>query len=181
MNTVKIRTCFVLFVLLGMVLSYSPLSVAQSTTMHHPRSIFHLQYVFTISWSENQTDIPISNGETREVNITITYSVLYGAYQKFLLRLLEGRSFTIHISSVNTPNWCESWFSPDNLSGLVQTDESEDESTSLFIHVNDDAPGNYSLGWVMACASVESMKGPFHILTFIHGFEQNFTIPFTNN
>jgi len=142
--------------------------------------IFHLQFALTISWQGNATHTPISNGETRQVNITIGYTVTRGAFGKFLLRLLEGRSFTIRLSIEDTPEWCEPWFTQENFTGVVQLDENEHTTTSLFIHVNDDAPNDYSQGWVKAHAWIEDLKGPFRIFTLILGYEKQFTISFVN-
>ncbi len=146
----------------------------------HQKSIFHLQYVLTVSWDDTPIRTPLLNGETRKINFTLKYGVTRGAYGKFLLRLLEGRPFTIHLSVENTPDWCDAWFTLVNVSGIVLYDDEVHANTSLSIHVYDDAPGNDTQGWVMASASVECMKGPFHLLTLIHGFKQDFTIAFLN-
>jgi hypothetical protein len=146
----------------------------------YPCSIFHLQYALIVYWNANQTETPISNGETREVNVTVESMVTRGAMGKFLLRLLEGSSFIIHLSIENTPEWCEPWFTLENLSATVHSDEVDISETSLWIHVMEDAPGNYSEGWVKCRAWIESLTGPFHFFTLIHSFEQDFTVTFVN-
>jgi hypothetical protein len=163
----------------SMTISYEQEDMHQR--IPHRRSLFHLQYVLTVSWNGTQTDTPISNGETRMVNVTVQSTVVRGAYGRFLLWLLEGTPYRIHLSVEDTPEWCESWFSPENLSAEFHGSETEVSETSLGIHVSADAPGNYSMGWVFCRASIESLTGPFHVFTLISGFEQNFTITFYNN
>jgi hypothetical protein len=179
-----VRNCVVEFVVYdaagnnGSAVHIFPYAV--SCVCSYPRGIFHLQYVLTTCWDANQTYAPISNGETREVNITVQSMVTRGAFGKILLRLLEGSPYNIHLSVTDTPEWCEPYFTLENLTATVHSDEIEISETSLCIHVLEDAPGNYSEGWVKCRAWVESMTGPFRFFALIHGFKQNFTVSFVN-
>ena len=167
----------VIFVVIGILFTCSPLAFAQSQDEYHPQGIFHLQFVLTVSWG-NETQTPISPGETREVNMTIYYCVTRGVYGGLLLQLLKGKSFPIQLSIEDKPDWCEAWMLPENMTGVIAPDEVGVQYSSLFIHLNDDAPTNYTLGWVKMRCVAEDKKGPFNILTLIHSFEQSFTIAF---
>jgi hypothetical protein len=167
----------VLFAVIVILFTFSPLALAQSQDGYHPRCIFHLQFVLTISWG-NETQEPISPGETREVNLTISYVVSRGVYGRLLLQLLKGKSFPIQLFIGDKPDWCEAWTLPENITGVIAPDEVGVQYSSLFIHLDDDAPSNYTLGYVKIRCVAEDKKGPFNILTLIHGYEQQFTITF---
>jgi len=82
--------------------TYSIPAVAQSQDDNQSQGIiFNLMFVMTVSWSANETSKPISPGETREVNITITYLVTRGIYGRLLLQLLKGKSFPLQLSIEN--------------------------------------------------------------------------------
>ncbi len=142
--------------------------------------LFHLQYSLTVAWNGSQINTPISNGETRTVNMSVSSTVNKGLFGRYLLRLLEGTPYTIHLSVIETPDWCDPWFTAENLTAVIHPGEIETSEAVLCIHVQDDAPRNYTMGWVDMRASVEPLIGPFHLFTLIHGFEQNFTITFIN-
>ncbi len=178
MKITRMKKYSVLLVVLVALFTCSPLALAQSHDDYHPQGIFHLQFVLFVSWG-NETQTPISPGETREVNLTVGYVVTHGAYWwRLLLRLLDGSSFPIRLAIENKSDWCEIWFTPENLTGIIQYNEWGYTHTSLFIHVHDDAPGNFTMGWIKVRASVGSMKGPFQIITLIDSFEQHLTITF---
>jgi hypothetical protein len=164
------NTCSV-FLIIFVLLSSNSFVVAQPQKESRNRFI-HLQFSTTVSWNNSQSSTPILPGETREVNITITYTVNRGAYGKLLLRLLEGRSFSIQLSIEEKPDWCEAWFVPVTLTGIVNPGEIGIQNSSLFIHLNEDAPTNYTIGVLEIRCFIENMKGPFKILTLIYGFEQ---------
>ena len=134
-------------------------------------------FVLNVSWG-NETGEPISPGETREVNITISYIVTRGLYGTLLLQILKGKSFPIQLSIEDKPDWCEAWILPENMIGVVAPGEVGVQYSSLFIRLNDDAPGNYTIGYVKICGTIKDMKGPFHIITLIQGFEHDYALNF---
>jgi hypothetical protein len=159
--------------------TYSIPAVAHPQDDNKPQGIFfNLQFTYIITWEANATQEPIMPGETREVNMTISYTVTRGALGRLLLQLLEGKSFPIQLSIEDKPDWCEAWMLPEDMTGVIPSDEIGVQYSSLFIHVSDDAPSNYTNGYVKMCGTIESMKGPFNILTLIQGYENDFTILF---
>jgi hypothetical protein len=177
MKTTRMKNFSVLFVIIVIVFSSSPKVVAQSQNDYHPQGIFNLSFYILIL--ADSIDEPILPGETREVNVSITYGINTGGLFSILLfQLLEGKSFPIHLSIVEKSDWCEVWSLPGNITGIV-SDSPRYQNSSFFLHVNDDAQGNYSYGYVKIRGTIESMKGPFNILTLINGFETHFVIEFT--
>ena len=177
MKITRMKKYSVIFVVIVILFTCSPSALAQSQDDYHPRSIFHRQFSLTVSWNTNATATPILPGETREVNITITYTVNQGAYGRLILQLLKGKSFSIQLSIENKSDWCEAWVDTPNMTGVVAPDEVGYLYPSLFIHVNDNA-SNETIGEIEMCATAECMKGPFNIITLIHGFEQPFALAF---
>jgi len=179
MKITRMKKYSVLFVVIVILFTCSPLALAQSQDDYRPRGIFfNLQFTFIITWDVNEIQEPIMPGETREVNMTISYTVTRGALGRLLLQLLEGKSFPIQLSVEDKPDWCEAWMLPEDMTGVIPSDEIGVQYSSLFIHVSDDAPSNYTNGYVKMCGTIESMKGPFNILTLIQGYENDFTILF---
>jgi hypothetical protein len=171
------KLCIVFSIIVILLLSNS-LVVAQSQKEILKKSLFNLQFVLTISWSGSDLQQPISPGETRAVNLTITSCVTRGAYGKILLRILEGGTYIMHLSVEDTPEWCIAWTLQENFTGVIDSNEITCHNTLIYIHLSDDAPGNYSLGWVKIRSTINDKKGPFNIITLIHGFEQNATLTF---
>jgi hypothetical protein len=147
MKTRRIRNLFILWSIIVILFSSSFSAVAQPPGSHHPQGLFfNLQFVMIVSWNGSQSEEPISPGETREVNLTVTYVVTHGLYGRLLVRLLEGKSFPLYFSIVNTSKNCTVWITPENMTGIIDPDEVGYQHSSLFIHVNEDSPGDYSLG-----------------------------------
>jgi len=176
MKTRGMRNFFILSIVI--LLTNSSLALAQPQNGYHPQGFFNLQFVIDLSWG-NETQEPISPGETREVNLTVTTCVTRGAYGRWLLQLLEGRTFPIQLSIVDKPDWCVAWMIPANITGIIQPDQVLEQPSLLYIHLNDDAPSNYTSGWVKIHGSIDDKKGPFNIFTLVNGYEQNYTIEFT--
>lgn len=173
----RIRNTCSVFLIIFVLLSSTSFVVAQPLKESR-NGFFHLQFSLTISWNASQTEQPISPGETREVNINVHYTVNKGLLGGLLLRLLEGRSFSIQLSIEEKPDWCDAWLVPETMTGLVDSDEIGIQNSSLFIHLNEDAPTNYTIGVLEIRCFIENMKGPFKIFTLIQGFEQIFNIHF---
>ncbi len=179
MKTTRMRNYSVLLVVIMIITTSSPFVLGQSQDVHHPQSIFHLQFALFISWDLNQTTTPFSPGETREINVTVQYIVAHGAYWwRLFFHFLDGKTFPIHLSIDNKSDWCDAWFTPENLSGVIQSDEVGITHSFLSIHVSDDAPTNFTLGWIKTRAIADNMKGPFNIITLIQSDEQPFTLTF---
>jgi hypothetical protein len=174
----RMRLFFIFCAVIVILLTNSSLVLAQPQSGYHPGCFFNLQFVMTVSWSGNDTQEPISPGETREVNFTISSTVTRGAFGRWLLQLLEGRTFSIRLSILDKPDWCVTWIIPANITGTIQSDQITCYNSLLFIHLNDGAPSNYTLGWVKIRCIAEDKKGPFNIFTLVHGYENDFTISF---
>ena len=154
-----------------MLLLQSSLASAQQQNSYDKQGLFGLQFVMTISWTETQT--PIHPGEVRQVHLIITHTVVRGTLGRILLRLLEGRPFPLRLSIGDKPNWCTAQLSVDNFIGKISPDEIQIVNTVLFIQLSENAPLNYTLGYVKIHGFIDDMKGPFNILTFIQGYESN--------
>jgi hypothetical protein len=169
---------FILCTVIVIILTNSSTALAKPQNGYRPQGLFNLQFVLNVSWPGNETSEPISPGETRDVNITISYLVTRGLYGTLLLQLLKGKSFPIQLSIEDKPDWCEAWTLPENMTGVIAPDEVGVQYSSLFIHLNDDAPSNYTLGYVKIRCIAEDKKGPFNIFTLVHGYDNDFTISF---
>jgi hypothetical protein len=139
------RNFFILSIVI--LLTNSSLALAQPQNGHHPQGLFNLQFFIDLSWGD-ETQEPIPPGETREVNLTVTTSVTRGLYGRMLLQLLESRTFPIQLSIVDKPDWCVAWMIPANITGIIQPDQELEQRSLLYIHLNDDAPSNYTERWV---------------------------------
>jgi hypothetical protein len=160
-----------------LLVTYGVPAVAHPLDDNQPQCfIFSLGFAITLHW-HNGTQEPISPGETREVNLTIIFFVYYGAFARWLLHLLEGKLFPFQLYVEDKPDWCEAWIIPENMTGVIQSDDTVRYS-SLFIHLNDDAPSNYTQGIVKIRTTVDSMKGPFKLITLIQGYENDYPISF---
>ena len=171
------NTCSV-FLIIFVLLSSNSFVFAQPQKESPNAGLIHLQFSITVAWNASQTSQPISPGETREVILDVAYTVNKGFLGGLLLRLLEGRSFPIQLSIEEKPDWCDAWLVPETMTGLVDSDEIGIQYSSLFIHLNEDAPTNYTIGVLEIRCFIENMKGPFKILTLIDGFEQIFNLHF---
>ena len=171
------RIFFISCTIIVILLTNSSLVLAQLQSGYHPGCFFNLQFVMNLSWG-NETAEPISPGETREVHLTISSTVTRGAYGRILLQILEGGTYPIQLSVEDKPDWCIAWTSQENFTGIIVPDEMCTQNTLLYIHLNDDAPSNYTLGWVKLRCTINDKKGPFNILTLIHGYENTFTLSF---
>jgi hypothetical protein len=144
------------------------------------QDLFNLQFVMNITWG-NETNTPIHPGEVREVHLNITYTVTRGAFGGMLLRLLQGRPFPMRLSIEDKPDWCTAQIFPENITGVIEPDEVQNEISKLFISLNEGAPLNYTLGYVKIHGVIDDMKGPFNILTLIQGYESNVTLSFVTS
>jgi hypothetical protein len=173
-----VKNYFILGTIIVILLTNSSLAVAQSQNGYHPQGLFNLQFVLSITWNANDTYPPIHPGELRKINLTITYTVTRGVLGRMLLQLLRGRPFPIQLSIENKSEWCTPEISSENLTGIIIPDEIGIVVSILSIRLNEDAPGNYTLGFVKIHGTIEDKKGPLNLLTLIHGYEQDFTITF---
>ena len=160
------------------LLLQSSLASAQSQKDYQNQGIFGLQFVITISWGANQTQQPIHPGEVRTVPVLIDYSVVRGAFGNILLHLLGGRPFPLRLSIVDKPDWCTAYLSIEDFIGVIQPDMIQEVYSVLNIQLSENAPLNHTLGYAKIHGSIESIKGPFDILTIIQGYDINATISF---
>lgn len=167
----------VLFVI-GVTFASTSFTGAQPLKERHTNDFFSLQFVLTISWPAIDLDQPISPGETREVHLTISSFVTHGVFGKILLRLLSGTTFLIQLMIAEKSEWCTVWFLQEYLTGFINPDEVFVQNTSLYIHLNNDAPTNYTLGIVKIQCKAFEKKGPSNVLTLIQGYENTFTLCF---
>jgi hypothetical protein len=172
-----LRNICTVFLIIFVLFSSTSLVGAQPQEKSSRKGFIHLQFSITISWNANETEQPISPGETREVTLDVVYTVNKGLLGGLILRLLEGRSFSIQLSIEEKHEWCEAWVNPENMTGVVNPDIGI-QNSSLFIHVNEEAPTNYTIGEIRIQCKIDNMKGPFKILTLIGGFEKICTLNF---
>jgi len=174
------RNFFILCTIIVIILTNGSTALAKPQNGYQPQGLFNLQFVMNLSWG-NETTEPISPGETREVTLTVTYKVTRGACGRLLLQLLEGRSFPIHLSIEDKPDWCTAHLSVENFIGVITPDEVQSINSVLIIQLSEDAPLNYTLGYVNLHGVIDDMKGPFNILTLIQGYESNVTLFFVTS
>jgi hypothetical protein len=174
------KNFFILSIVIVILLTNSYLALAQPQNGYHTQGIFNLQFVLNIAWGD-ETQEPISPGETREVNLTVTTCVTRCLYGRMLLQILEGRSFPILVSIEDKPDWCTAWISLENIIGVIMPDQILSDVSLLSIRLNEGAPLNYTLGLVKIRFTIDDMKGPFHILTLIQGYEQHVQLAFTTS
>jgi hypothetical protein len=178
MKIKKVHYFFIFFTALVILLAHTLPVVAQPQHRFQPQCVFNFQFVLDILWQGNQTQQPILPGETREVNLTIYYGITRGLFGKIFLQLLKGGSFPIQLSVEDTPEWCVAWIDPTTITGIIDPGQIQKEPSRLFIHLNEDAPTNFTLGWVEIRGSIDDKKGPFNIMTLIHGYQNDFTLHF---
>lgn len=179
MEITRMKKYLVIVVVIVILFTCSPLALAQSPDDSHPQGIFfNLQFSLVVAWNGSQTETPILPGETREVNQTFTYTVNKGLLGNLLLQLLKGKSFLIQLSVEYKPDWCEAWYLPENMTGVVTPGEVGVQYSSLFIRLKENAPGNYTIGTIKIHGTIKDMKGPFHIITLIQGFKHDYQLNF---
>jgi hypothetical protein len=178
MRVKGLRKICIVFLVIGVYLSGTSLGEAQPVAEKHPNDFFSLQFVLTISWPAIDLEEPISPGETREVHLTISSTVVHGVFGKLLLRILKGTTFLIQLAIAEKSEWCTVLLSQEYLTGFINPDEVIEQNTLLYIHLNDDAPTNYTLGFVRIQGNAFDKKGPLNIFTLIHGYENTFTVTF---
>jgi hypothetical protein len=179
MRTRGMRIFLIVCTVIVILLTNSSLAIAQPQYGYHTQGLFfNLQFVMTISWGANETQTPIHPGEVRQVHLIVAHTVARGALGRMLLRLLEGRPFPIRLSIEDKPDWCTAHLSVENFIGVITPDEVQSINSVLFIQLSEDAPLNYTLGYVNLHGVIDDMKGPFNILTLIQGYESNVTLFF---
>ncbi|MBN1861634.1 MAG: hypothetical protein JW840_09265 [Candidatus Thermoplasmatota archaeon] len=180
MKTRRLKTYCVLLCITGILLSTNALVIAQPDVGYHPKGLFfNLQFSLTVLWNTSQLIPPLLPGETRQVNMNFTYAVNRGLLGKMLIRLLEGTPFVISLFIEQKPEWCEAWFIPATIPGVVPAyGEIGIQNSSLFIRLNENAPGNYTIGVVRMRGTIEDVKGPCKLITLIKGFVQDFSLFF---
>jgi hypothetical protein len=179
MKTRVMRNCIVLYSVIIILLTNISIASARPEQGNNKQGLFGLQFVMTISWYETQT--PIHPGEVRQVHLIVSYTVTRGALGSMLLRLLGGRPFPLRLSIGDKPDWCTAQLSVENFIGVIILDEIQTVNSVLFIQLSEDAPLNYTLGYVKLHGVIDDMKGPFNILTLIQGYETNVTLFFVTS
>jgi len=172
------KNLFLLLTIVMMLVLQSSLASAQPQNSSHKPGLFGLQFFMTVFWNTNDTQTPIHPRELRTVHLTFAYTEVRGTFGRTLLHLLKGRPFPWRLSIIDKPDWCTVQLPVENFIGLINPDEVQITYTELSIQLNENAPLNYTLGYVKLHAVIDDMKGPFNILTLIQGFEENFTISF---
>jgi hypothetical protein len=175
------KKILILCAILAILLLQSSLASAQSQKDYHKQGLFGFQFAMTISWNANETQEPIHPGEVRAVRVYVAYSVVRGAFGNILLHLLEGRPFPLRLSIVDKPDWCTAQLSIEDFIGVIEPDMVQEVYSVLNIQLSEDAPLNHTLGYVKIHGSIESIKGPFNILTIIQGYDINATLSFVTS
>ncbi|MBE3136757.1 MAG: hypothetical protein IMZ43_05115 [Thermoplasmata archaeon] len=180
MKTRVMRNRIVLYTLIIILLTNISVVSARTEQGINKQGLFDLQFVMNISWG-NETQTPIHPGEIREVHLKIIYVVTRGALGRMLLQLLQGRPFPIRLSIEDKPDWCTAQLSVENFIGVIIPDQEQIVNSVLSIQLSEEAPLNYTLGYVKINGVIDDMKGPFNILTLIHGYESNVTLSFVTS
>jgi hypothetical protein len=180
MKTKVMRNLIIVCIILFVLLSNISFALAQSKQDTKNQGLINLQFVMFIHWQGNDTNEPIHPGELRIVHINITYLETQGFFGGILLRLLQGKTFPMRLSIVDKPEWCTAQIIPENFTGIIEP-EKQNVNTFLSIRLNDDAPLNHTLGQIKFTGVIDDMKGPFNILTLVHGYENTCTIAFVTS
>lgn len=180
MKTRVMRNRIVLYTVIIILLTNISVASARPEQGNIKRGLFNLQFVMNIIWG-NETQTPIHPGEVRQVHLNVIYTVTRGAYGRILLLLLEDRPFPLRLSIGDKPDWCTAQLSVENFIGVINPDEVQIVNSVLSIQLSEDAPLNYTLGYVRLHGVIDDMKGPFNILTLIHGYESNVTLSFVTS
>jgi len=129
-----------------------------------------------VDW--DSSDEPIMPGEIRYIDINITYDITQGGLLSSLLfPFFKSKQVDVNLGIVDTPEWCTASLAVSTLTTTIGA-EDKNMTTKLAIELDEDAPA-YAAGYVKLNASVEPFKGPFGIITYIDGFQQDFTVKFT--
>lgn len=175
------KKVLLLFIILLMFLLQSSLASAQPQKVHQQQGLFGFQFVMTISGGANETQQPIPPGEVRTVVVQVSYTVVRGAFGNILLHLLEGRPFPLRLSIVDKPVWCTVQLSIEDFIGVISPNVVQEVYSLLSIQLSERAPLNHTLGYVKIHGAIESIKGPFNILTIIQGYDMNATVLFVTS
>ena len=172
------KKILILFAIIVMLLLQSSLASAQLEKGSQKQSLFGLQFVMNITWDGNDTQTPIRPGEVRQVHLVVTYTVTRGAFGRMFFHFLDGRFFSLRLSIIDKSDWCTALLSVENFIGVITPDETQTTASMLYIQLSEDAPLNYTLGYVKLRGVIDNMQGPFNKVILIQGYEANFTVPF---
>lgn len=130
----------------------------------------------TVDWETlDEPIMPLD--EIKEYNINITYNITKsGFFSSLLLPLFADKQVDINLEIVDKPQWCTANFASNVLTATIG-DGVENLTTKLSIKLDETAPA-YGSGYVTFNVSVEPVKGPLGLITFIDGFEKEFTFEF---
>jgi hypothetical protein len=151
---------------------------AQKTHINHdtaPRDGFGLQSVIYLSWDSTEAMDPLEpGGAPRNVTLNVTYfTTLITPYLGRIILLYclvthQHVSVTLEIGEI--PSWCTASLLNSEFQFPI-TGTASTQHTTIAVAVNEHAP-MYSLCKVPINGSVETMRGPFSLLPFVHGFDQ---------
>lgn len=132
--------------------------------------------LITIDW--DTTDEPIVPfAELRKIDLNITYSVTKGGVlANLLFPFYKGKQVNINLDIGDMSKGCTATLAVKTLTTVI-SDEPQELTTTLSVSVDETAPA-YGSGYVKCNVSVDPFKGPFGLITYIDGFEQEFTVKF---
>jgi hypothetical protein len=170
-----------LFVGAGVVPSIAKPIHVTANTVPHPGNFFGLSSNTIVSWDANQTEEPIiPRGPMRQVQLDISFWVTWGVFGRLIGYLLRSQLLTMQVSIIEKPEWCYAFISQQNLSFTIP----REENNQIIIHdylavgVGDDASA-FEVFPVMIQLRVESVRGPFGIITMMQGTSQVVNVTFT--
>ena len=170
--------------MVGIILLFAGTGIdsAQKTTTSHETLLgdgFGLQSNIIVSWSANQTQEPLDPlGVPRLITIDVAYNVYKGLFGRIILAyyVLTKQIINLSIEIIDKPDYCTAALSQSSLQFPI-SETSFIQQTNLTVAVNDQAPA-YKPFFISMKASVDTVFGPFGFLSFIHGFEQTFSLGF---
>jgi hypothetical protein len=171
------------FLIIGVLLivTFLPLASASNEINDDSQNdiMFGLASIIEAELDDEDTVEPIRpNVESRVVDLSIRYKVTRGVgfFSNFIYELCKGRKVEIKFEIINIPNWCAATLNSDTLITSI-SDEWQELSISLMITVSEDAPA-HMMSTVRIRASLDDIEGPFGLLTWINGFDDQYAIAF---
>jgi len=177
------------YVALGIVVSFigtcifpstaTPLAITENV-VPHPGSYFGLNSNIEICWDANQTEEPIiPRGSMRLVQLDISFWVTWGVFGRLISYLLRSQLFTMQVSIIEKPEWCNAIISQKNLSSTIPREENNPMILHdyLTVGVDEDAPA-FEVFPVTIQVTVESARGPLGLLTLMQGTNRTVDVTF---
>lgn len=143
--------------------------------------------IFTDKLLESQTDITwqdtsetqaiMPNGEIREIDIEISYSITAGFLGGLYLNLLKNKKITMNIEIIEKPEWSTALINTNELTFDINS-ENQTQKLKLSVQVNKNATA-FKPGIIKIKTSTNELKGFLNLSTLISKNEKTVEIPIT--